>query len=379
MGRGGLSGEGSGAGQSVAREEVAAGPLATARHLRLLVQNFKSLASTGKIQLPGTVKQGPDGALRVQVMPVKGMYDGLVFAGFKAESCLAPEVTRADLARLGEHLQHPAPARCVLVLGAGNVSSIPATDTISKVFQEGQVVLLKMNPVNEYLGPIFERLFAELISAGFVRIIYGGAREGAAAVEHRLVDEVHITGSIHSHDAIVWGPTPEERERRKRENDPKLTKPISSELGNVSPWIILPGKYSEKQLRFQAENVASSITNNASFNCVATKMIVTWKNWPQRREFLDAVQAVLAKVPPRKAYYPGAHERFSRFAAQQPPTAGIRYPGRWCAMPIRRLPSICSAKSRSCASAPKRRSTRAMSSTFWRVPSSSPTRSYGEP
>ena len=48
----------------------------------------------------------------------------------------------------------------MLVLGAGNVSSIPATDTISKVFQEGQVVLLKMNPVNEYLGPIFERLFA---------------------------------------------------------------------------------------------------------------------------------------------------------------------------------------------------------------------------
>ncbi len=183
-----------------------------------------------------------------------------------------------------------------------------------------------MNPVNEYLGPIFERLFAELISAGFVRIIYGGAREGAAAVEHRLVDEVHITGSIHSHDAIVWGPTPQERERRKRENDPKLTKPISSELGNVSPWIILPGKYSEKQLRFQAENVASSITNNASFNCVATKMIVTWKNWPQRREFLDAVQAVLAKVPPRKAYYPGARERFSRFADQQPPAAGDTLP-----------------------------------------------------
>ena len=186
-----------------------------------------------------------------------------------------------------------------------------------------------------------------------MRIIYGGAREGAAAIEHPPVDEVHITGSIYSHDAIVWGPTPEERERRKRENDPLLKKPITSELGNVSPWIIVPGTYSDKQLRFQAENVAASITNNASFNCIATKMIVTWKDWPQRQRFLDAVEAVLAKVPPRKAYYPGARDRFSRLPASSRPRRATRCPGRWCAMPTRRSPSICSAKSRSSACAPK--------------------------
>ncbi len=313
-------------GDPMRAEEVAAGPMSTARHLQLLIRNLKSLETTGRIELPAEPKQGPDGALRVPVVPVKGLFDGLLFTGFKAESWLDPKVTREDLNRLGQRVKNPPPAKCVLVLGAGNVSSIPATDTISKVFQEGHVVLLKMNPVNEYLGPIFERLFTRLIEAGFVRIIYGGAQVGAAAVGHPSVDEVHITGSINSHDMIVWGPPGPERDRRKRDNDPVFEKTITSELGNVSPWIMVPGPYSAKQLRFQAENVAASITNNASFNCVATKVIITWKGWSQRNEFLDELEAVLAKVPPRKAYYPGARERFGRFSGQQPPAGGDTLP-----------------------------------------------------
>jgi len=205
-----------------------------------------------------------------------------------------------------------------LVLGAGNVSSIPLTDTLTKIFQDGYLVLLKMNPVNDYLGPIFERALAPLIEAGFLRIIYGGADSGRHAVEHSATDEVHITGSNTSHDVIVWGPPGSEQERRKRENDPLLKKPITSELGNVTPWIVVPGDYTDKQLRFQAENLAASITNNASFNCLATKVIITWKRWPDREKFLNMLQEVLDAVPPRKAYYPGAEDRFREFAEKEP-------------------------------------------------------------
>src|SRR5206468_2901195 len=120
-------------------------------------------------------------------------------------------------------------------------------------------------------------------------------------------------------DAIVWGPAGAERDRRKRDGQPVLNKPITSELGNVSPWIVVPGEYSAKQLRFQAENVAASIMNNASFNCVATKLIVTANNWPQRERFLDPIEGVFAKVPPRRAYYPGARDRFAQFTGRQPP------------------------------------------------------------
>ena len=67
------------------------------------------------------------------------------------------------------------------------------------------------------------------------------------------------------------------------------------------------------QLQAQAENVAASITNNAGFNCVSTRALITWKHWPQREEFLSRLQAILSKLPRRVAYYPGALERFERF------------------------------------------------------------------
>lgn len=179
-------------------------------------------------------------------------------------------------------------------------------------------MLLKMSPVNDYLGSILQSAFASLIDRGLLRIIYGGADVGAAAIGHHLVDEVHITGSIDSHDAIVWGSPGPERDRRKRENTPLLTKPITSELGNVSPWILVPGDYSQKQLKFQAENIAASVTNNASFNCVATKVLITWRQWPHRSSFLQQVEDILRRVPPRVAYYPGAMDRYRRFAGCEP-------------------------------------------------------------
>lgn len=300
-------------------EDIMTGPVATIRQLRLVIQSLQDIAADGKPRLPGRPKTGRDGRLLVPVFPARGMFDGVTFQGFKVDAWMKPGITRESLRTCPDGVPgrwNAGNPRICLVLGAGNVSSIPTTDAFTKLFQEGRTVLLKMNPVNESLGAVFERAYAPLINAGFLRIIYGGAEVGAAAVAHELVDEVHITGSIHSHDAIVWGPPGAERERRKRENDPLLRKPITSELGNVTPWIIVPGSYSEKQLNFQAENVATSITNNCSFNCIATKVIVTSAKWPDRERFLDKVARVLGRIAPRKAYYPGAAERFARFSGR---------------------------------------------------------------
>jgi hypothetical protein len=302
-------------------EDITGGPVATVRHLRLLIQSLRDIKAHGKPQLPGPPKMGPDARLRVPVFPAKGLFDGLAFQGFKVESRMLPGITAESLKQCVNGVPgrwNPKNPRIALVLGAGNVSSIPTTDAFTKLFQEGRSVLLKMNPVNESLGPVFERAYAPLIDAGYLQIIYGGADVGAAAVQHDLVGEIHITGSINSHDSIVWGPPGPERDRRKRENDPVLRKPISSELGNVTPWIVVPGRYTEKQLDFQAENIATSITNNCSFNCIATKVIVTSANWPDRERFLDKIQRVLDRITLRKAYYPGALDRFARFAGKSP-------------------------------------------------------------
>jgi hypothetical protein len=63
----------------------------------------------------------------------------------------------------------------VLVLGAGNVASIGLMDLLYKLFVEDHVVVLKMHPINDYVGPHAERAFAPLIDAGCLRIVYGDA------------------------------------------------------------------------------------------------------------------------------------------------------------------------------------------------------------
>ena len=60
---------------------------------------------------------------------------------------------------------------------------------------------------------------------------------------HPGVDTLHITGADRTYDAIVYGTGPEGAERRRRD-DPVLHKPFSAELGNLTPIIVVPGRWS---------------------------------------------------------------------------------------------------------------------------------------
>jgi acyl-CoA reductase-like NAD-dependent aldehyde dehydrogenase len=201
----------------------------------------------------------------------------------------------------------------VLVLGGGNVNAIPSMDVLSKMFNEGKACILKMNPVNAYLGPYIEKAFADAIRQGFLAVVYGGPGEGAYLASHRSVDEIHLTGSDGTFDQIVWGPPGPEREARKAQGRPVLQKPVTAELGNVSPVIVVPDQYSAKELAYQAEDVAAGLTCNASFDCNANKVLVTARGWPQREAFLTALEAALSKAAPRQSYYPGAQDRWRAY------------------------------------------------------------------
>ncbi|HVO29778.1 MAG TPA: aldehyde dehydrogenase, partial [bacterium] len=169
-----------------------------------------------------------------------------------------------------------------------------------------------------------EEAWADLIKRDWLAVVYGGADEGGYLCHHAGIHEVHITGSDKTHDMIVWGPPGPEREDRKRRNDPLLKKEISSELGTVSPVLVVPGPWDSKSLSFQAENLAGMVTNNASFNCNAAKMLVTAKGW-DRTEFLyERIMAATAAVPTRKAWYPGARQRYEALTAKR---AGLRTVG----------------------------------------------------
>jgi acyl-CoA reductase-like NAD-dependent aldehyde dehydrogenase len=202
--------------------------------------------------------------------------------------------------------------RVSLVLGAGNVAAIGPMDALTKLYVEGEVCLLKMSPVNGYLGPFIEEFFSEFVRDGFLRMAYGGADVGAYLCDHPDIDDIHITGSNVTHDAIMFG-TGQEGISRKRSNTPRLKKRITSELGNVSPIIVVPGPWTASDLKFHAENIATQMINNAGFNCCAAKVLVLPQQWPSSGTLMEELQAVLAAAPQRKAYYPGAEERYDRF------------------------------------------------------------------
>jgi hypothetical protein len=308
--------------QPPASEEWLGGPMTIMRNLRLLDEVLGQIQRYGRPQLPErTIRRRADGQLAVEVFP-RDSLEKLVFPGFRAEVWMDPGVDRQQmLESMASSYQQPEDqreGRVALVLGAGNVASIGPMDVLYKLFVENQVCVLKMNPVNDYLGPLVERAFAALIQEGVLRLAYGGAEVGEALVHHPQVQEVHITGSDRVHDIIVWGAPGEEQQRNREAGTPKIDKRITSELGCVTPVIVVPGQWSRRELEFQAANVATMVANNASFNCNAAKVLVTSRDWPQRKEFLDRVERVLASVPGRDAYYPGSDRNYGDFLASHP-------------------------------------------------------------
>jgi acyl-CoA reductase-like NAD-dependent aldehyde dehydrogenase len=295
-----------------ASEEILAGPMTTVRNLRWLAWSLREIARAGKPTLADKrFAVEADGVTSVEVFPGDAL-DGALFAGFRAKVRMQPGVDRAGVVarQAGFYGRRDPEGGVSLVLGAGNVASIPPMDALYKMFVDGNVCIVKLNPVNEYLGPFYEQALAPLVEAGYLAFVKGGGDVGAYLVNHPLVEDVHITGSDRTHDLIVWGPPGPERDRRIAAKEPLLKKSITSELGCVTPVVVAPAKFSEKELDFLSQSVATMMVNNASCNCNAGKMLVTSKGWAQREAFLGKLRAILREIPSRKAYYPGAFDRY---------------------------------------------------------------------
>lgn len=290
-------------------EEWVSGPWASLASINGLIETLKALEKGEMPPIPN-IRTRKNGQVVAKVFPLD-VFDSILLNATTAEVWMEPEVTRENLREyVATFYQQKNPSgKVALVLGAGNIHSIPVLDVLYKLYHEGQVIMLKMNPVNDYLGPVFERIFAPFVEAGFLRFAYGGADMGKYLVNHGSIDEIHITGSAQTLDAIVFG-TGDEGKRRKRENDPIMTKRITTELGGVGAAIVLPGgNWTEADLRYQAENLVTMKFHNSGFNCVATQVLVLPETWDQREALLAAIREVMRDVPPRIPYYPGAEDR----------------------------------------------------------------------
>lgn len=297
------------------------------RQLRTLMVTLTEIYEDGTPDLRNPLHTRHDGRVTYEVFP-KITRDKFIYTSLKGtiwfKEGLHENQIKAGIARPYHNLNENT-GTLTLVLGAGNVSALIPGDFLHKIFVENHVVMLKMNPVNAYLGKWIQRAFAPLIQLGCLQVSYGDIAEGQYLVHHDLVDELHITGSDATHDAIVFG-TGEEGKRRKAERNPMVTKRFTSELGNISPMIIVPTGWNAADTVLQAKNLAAHIVANAGFNCLTPRVVVTMQDWEHRDLFNQTVRETLADIPTRYAYYPNAEKRHDAFVGAHPDAYQIGEP-----------------------------------------------------
>lgn len=291
-------------------QELLVGPAIVMRQMRY----YKNALKSNGAPRPLKILQKENSQFVAKLMP-ENYKESVIWRGIQAEIWMQKGKDTSQ-GQIYQKFIKSKPALS-LVLGAGNVSSICALDVLYKLYVEGKVCIVKLSPVNEYLIEVLNKVFSNLINDGFLYFVTGSEDVGKFLCEHNLVDDIHITGSHDTHDKIIWGSgNKEEIKKKKLLGILSAKKTITSELGCVTPVIIVPGVWSDSDLKYHARQIASAVGNNASFNCNAIKVIVTCKEWQQREIFLDYFKTELKSLPPRKAYYPGAWERYHEFLSQ---------------------------------------------------------------
>jgi hypothetical protein len=330
-------------------EETATGPLTTLRLLLITAGALADVEWFGRPRLPRPpqrVGQGRaaapghdaapqadsrlDGRIEVELLPARGpgrsLHDRATFGGHRATVRCghAGDLDSFERAWREESARRPSTGGVALVLGAGNVTGLAAADCISQIFEHGRAVLLKLHPLHAPLAPVLEAALGPLVEAGLLVIVVGGVEVAREALAAPGLGHVHLTGGTAAFEALVWGGPRRDglAPQFGQGSDRRAALSITCELGNISPWIVVPGRYTPRQLTTQADMVAASIVNNTSFNCIATKLVVTAASWEQRETFLELVQRRLESVPARPAWYPGATATWAEITGQAPTADG---------------------------------------------------------
>lgn len=280
-------------GTPAAGEEAMTGPWALAAALRRYIGTLRRIDRWGDPGLDRrAIRRRRGGQIVVGVFPEDG-YDRFLLPGVRAEVWLRPEAEPS--------LLRPDPEPCVgVVLGAGNITSIGPLDALYELVAEGTACMLKLHPLLDDLGTIVQQALAPLATEGYLAVVRGDAAVGADLAAHPLVDRVHVTGSFATYDRVVA-----EAGREKR---------VTGELGNVTPTIVVPDRWSDADIAGAAANVVSAKLHNAGFNCVSPQVLIVPAQWEGRAALLARIERLLRDAPDRPAYYPGAAERFDRLA-----------------------------------------------------------------
>ena len=286
------------------------------RYIRYLRKTLIDIQKRGAPQLPGKLCWKRAGLWQVDLLPAN-WHDRLALLGVRGEAWVTDSFMGAAPPVAAFYRQEKPVGRVALILAAGNLPSLVVNDALHKLFVEGQVVLLKTNPVNAYIGDVLAEAFRALIGRNYIRIVDGGGEIGAQLSQDSRVDELHLTGSERTFNAVTYGNGPKGEERR-RQKQPILHKRFTAELGNISPVIIVPGPWSKRDLRKQAQKIGSWLVPNAGFNCVTPRVLIQMKDWEHRDRLNKEIASFLDSLDTRKAYYPHAKSLYQEFSQHHP-------------------------------------------------------------
>lgn len=198
------------------------------------------------------------------------------------------------------------PAGVIAISGAGNYSS--SIEMAMALFLENKVTLHKPHQLNEATDTVWEKIFRPLIDINAVA--FCSADQGREMSELEGLHAIYFTGSTNVAQAI----------------QKQASAPLVSECGGNNPCIIVPGKWTDKDLKRQAIQLASVGKLNGGAVCGRPQTIITSKNWEQREQFLEELRKAIAKETfACGSHYPGVDKTKETFLEHQP-TAEILKP-----------------------------------------------------
>ena len=176
------------------------------------------------------------------------------------------------------------------------------------LFLENKAVIHKPHGMNEASDAVWAKIFAPLVERK--ALVFIGADQSHAMPKVDGLHSIYFTGSTGVAHAIQNA----------------AAAPLVSECGGNNPCLIVPGKWTEKEMAHWAIQIVSAGKLNGGAVCGRPQTIITSRNWPQREEFLTALRKAIAEDTFGTAtYYPGVEKTKAQFLEHQP-TAEVLKP-----------------------------------------------------
>jgi aldehyde dehydrogenase (NAD(P)+) len=260
--------------------------LPVAMGLPPLIKNLRLMEKKGDLRW---TSDAFGGRTTIRGFPVGGL-DGLLMPGVTAHVVLKEGISQADVHALKSKaissFRELHTDKAGLYLTPFNVASIGLLDVVDGLINRRETVVAKVSEKVTFLGRHYENHLRPFIDAGALAIVQGGPAEGQALINLDQIGHIHVTGSIKTANKIDSIRRPDQT--------------FTSELGGVTPAIVMPDVRSDKAIRDAAKQIVFGAFSNNGQQCVSFQWVLAPKSISTRlrEEVTRQVDALKWANPP---------------------------------------------------------------------------------